>query len=345
MEPLRLHELLNFDRRLLLFDIVGQLALHFKENLVNFEEFLLEIRSHVNQALGQILSGAIEHSIAHISLPQAENFSNQVVFKEFHARQHIEHGALLHPVGKRQKFGRNQISALFALRNEHAILVLEDLSHTLRTDRVILVVQVFNVGGVGSHNEVVGAKLGAMDLAAVAIQELDGHVGAVFGEKGDCLLACLNFHEEFVDGSAFAAVVRASHSDCLVFLLLFLLLKETLQILKLKVVLSLTFAFSGLLCLSFGFHLVFHVRVHLLPVGFCHLRVHLNQISVHVVHHLARHHRLSVGSVLVLAVSLEWRQLGRVDHSRSVFVLICGVSENERRVALERQMVLGELNV
>ena len=115
METLRLHELLNFDRRLFLFDIVGQFALHFKENLVNFEEFVLEIRPHINEVLGQVLSGAIEHAISHISLPQAEHFANQVVLEEFHARQHIEHGALLHPVGKGQEFGRNQISALLGL--------------------------------------------------------------------------------------------------------------------------------------------------------------------------------------------------------------------------------------
>ena len=220
------------------------------------------------------------------------------------------------------------------------------MDHTLRTDRIILVVQVFHVGGVGGHNEIVGAELGAVHLATVAIQELDRHVGAVFGEKGDCLLASLDFHEQFVDRSAFADVVGGSHSDCLVFLLFFFFLKETLQIFKLKVVLSLTFAFSSLLRLSFGFHFVLHVGVHLLPVGLCHLRVHLNQISVHVVHHLARHHGLSVGPVLVLAVSLEGWQLGRVDHSGRIFVvLICGVSENERWIALERQMVLGKFNV
>lgn len=51
MESLRLHELLNLNRRLLLLHIVGQFALHFEENLVDFEEFVLEVGPRIDQIL------------------------------------------------------------------------------------------------------------------------------------------------------------------------------------------------------------------------------------------------------------------------------------------------------
>lgn len=50
--------------------------------------------------------------MSHIALPQAEDLIDQVVLKEFHAGQHVEHGRLLHPVGKSQELGRHGVLAL-----------------------------------------------------------------------------------------------------------------------------------------------------------------------------------------------------------------------------------------
>ena len=59
-------------------------------------------------------------------LPEREDFTHNVVFKEFHAGENIEHGGLLHPLAQREKFGWDNLTL-----GTSSTFFLDDMDHTL----------------------------------------------------------------------------------------------------------------------------------------------------------------------------------------------------------------------
>jgi len=69
---------------LLLAQVESQLDLHVIQDALDVDERRLEVRAGLNQVLGQVLSGLSESAVAHIALPCAEDFLNQIVLEELH---------------------------------------------------------------------------------------------------------------------------------------------------------------------------------------------------------------------------------------------------------------------
>lgn len=106
------------------------------------------------------------------------------MLEEVHGSQHIEHGLLLHPVRETQELsGSWSVTTLAALS---ALLLVLNLHNTLSADREVLTVECFLVF---NYDEVVGTVVGWGNRLAVAVEELDGHVGTMLSEEGDRLVA------------------------------------------------------------------------------------------------------------------------------------------------------------
>ncbi len=158
-------EHLKLIRLSLLFNMESEFALHLVECLVDVHEFCKEVRSAINELFGQVLSGPVVQSVADIALPEAEDFANEVVLKELHAGEHIEHGRLLHPFWERKELS-GDVSFLCTL--DCRVFVLEHLHDTLCADCKVLLVKLFGVLGDG-RDEVIWAEFGGADLSAVAV--------------------------------------------------------------------------------------------------------------------------------------------------------------------------------
>lgn len=105
---------------------VGLFNLHIIENPVDVHISRLKVRSSLDEGLGQLLTCLLVGSVSDVALPEAENFADKVMFKEFHGSQNVKHGALLHPVRKTQEFSRRGcVCALFAT------FFVENLDNTL----------------------------------------------------------------------------------------------------------------------------------------------------------------------------------------------------------------------
>jgi hypothetical protein len=125
--------------RLLFSDEVGQLREfgslrnleglffpHDVEALANFFETIQESWSCLNEISSQVLPGPVIHVESDITLPEREDFTHNVVFKEFHAGEDIEHGGLLHPLAQREKFGWDNLTL-----GTSSTFFLDDMDHTL----------------------------------------------------------------------------------------------------------------------------------------------------------------------------------------------------------------------
>jgi len=95
--------------------IERQLALHFKQYLVDLHKLLAEVWSQLDQLSGEVFAGLVVHALPDIALPEAENLANQVVLEELHAGQDAEHRALAHPLGQRQELGRSAVVQVIAV--------------------------------------------------------------------------------------------------------------------------------------------------------------------------------------------------------------------------------------
>ena len=188
MVTLRVHEHLQLEGLGLLFDVEGQFALHFVDGLVDAHKLLQEVGTRKDEVLGEVLAGTVVHAVAHVTLPKAENLTDQVVLEELHAGEHVEHSGLLHPLGQGKELSWN-VGLLLTLNV--CALVLENLHDTLSTDREVLGVELFGVLRWCDH-EVVRPKFSEADFFAVAVEELDRHVGAVLREEGNSLLTSLD---------------------------------------------------------------------------------------------------------------------------------------------------------
>lgn len=63
---------------------VSLFNLHVVKNFVYFHISWLKIWPGLNKGLSQLLSGLLVCSVAHVSFPKTENFTNQVVLEELH---------------------------------------------------------------------------------------------------------------------------------------------------------------------------------------------------------------------------------------------------------------------
>jgi hypothetical protein len=134
--------------------------------------------------LGQKLTGFGVSTIAHITLPEAEHLADEVVLKEVHRGQYVEHSLLLHPVGETQELsGGWSVTTLAALT---AFLIVLNLHNALSTDREVLTIKCLLIL---NDDEVVGTVVGWGNRFTVAVEELDGHVGAVLSEERNRLVA------------------------------------------------------------------------------------------------------------------------------------------------------------
>lgn len=79
----------------------------------------------------------------------------------------------------------------FLSTEDESVLVLPDLNDTLGTDSEILRVELLGVLR-WRHDKIVRAEIRRSNHLAVAVQELDRHVGAILRKEGDGLLAGLD---------------------------------------------------------------------------------------------------------------------------------------------------------
>lgn len=81
---------------------------------------------------------------------------------------------------------------------------MENLDNSLCTHCKVFGVKLLGILRWCSH-EVVRAELGWAYLLSVAVEELDGHVGSILSEEGDCLLTSLDLVTQVPHLSAFLA--------------------------------------------------------------------------------------------------------------------------------------------
>lgn len=103
------------------------LGLHLVEGLTDVFEARNKGRSHLNKVTSQILPGSIIHVESHVAFPEGEHFSNNVVFEELHAGEHIEHRRLLHPFAQREELSWHNIKFLSS-----STFLLANVDDTLR---------------------------------------------------------------------------------------------------------------------------------------------------------------------------------------------------------------------
>lgn len=70
---------------LLLAEVEGKLDLHLVQDLLNVDEGGLEVGAGLDQVFGQVLSGLAEGAVAHVALPGAKDFLDEVEFEELHS--------------------------------------------------------------------------------------------------------------------------------------------------------------------------------------------------------------------------------------------------------------------
>ena len=168
------------------------------------------------------------------------------------------------------------------------VFVLEHLHDTLCTDCEVLLVKLFGVLGDG-RDKVVWAEFGGADLSAVAVQELDGHVGAILCKEGNCLLTGFDRVAEMPHWRALRSdIVGGSKFGNLVAVFVLLLLDELLELLKSEVVLTLTLWLGLLFLAVLGVHDVVHFGAILVlhDLVAVHVVKNLATLAAHIVVHL-----------------------------------------------------------
>ena len=137
------------------------------------------------------------------------------------------------------------------------VLVMEDLDNTLCTHCEVFWVKLLGVLRWCGH-EVVRAELGWAYLLSVAVEELDGHVGSILSEEGDCLLTSLNLVAQVPHLSALLAnIVGCAQLGDLIASFVLMCFNKGLELLVTKVVLSLP-THGLFLTIGFGVHDIVH---------------------------------------------------------------------------------------
>ena len=195
------------------------------------------------------------------------------MFEELHTRQHIEHCALAHPFRKGKELSGGALAQVIAL----TVLLLKDLGHALGTNCVELLVQKFVVV---LCNEVVRFEFGLLDRAAIAVDELDRHVVAMFGKETDSSFTSFDPLVDVPDGGALLNEVGTALLSKVVLGAFLLLLDHLLEFVVREVVLGRVYV------LLFDFFVaIFFVLFHVNNF----LRLLHDAVAVHVVQLLLLH--------------------------------------------------------
>ena len=227
-------------------------------------ETVQESWSSLDEVSSQVLSCSIIHVKSNITLPEREDFTHNVVFKEFHTGEDVEHGGLLHPFTQGEEFGWDDLSlgATFSF-------LLDDVDHTLSRDSEVFTLKsLFGILVIWVDlDEVIWAELVERNWLPLAVDELDWGVVAVLGKEGNSLLTSLNLVEELPNVSTLTDIVGSSGLRGLVLAGILGLFDDASEL------------FEEVLVAIFHFVLLFHA-LHLSILLF-HFFIHL-----HVVHHL-----------------------------------------------------------
>jgi hypothetical protein len=160
--------------------------LHGVELLVDLDVNSLKVTSLLDQVFGQFYTSLVVSAVSDIAFPEVEDFGNKVVFEELHTGQNVEHRALECPLGQRKEFSWH---GLLARHSFLADFVLHDLDYTSAGDSEVFGVKLLLIL---FNSEIVRAEFASLDLASVAVEELDGHGDTVLGEEGDSVGAGLD---------------------------------------------------------------------------------------------------------------------------------------------------------
>ena len=208
--------------------------------------------------------------------------------------------------------------------NNQSVFVLEDLDDTLSTDGEVLLVKLLRVLR-RRHNEIVWAEVRGSNNFAVAVEELDWHVGAVLRKEGDGLFTSLDSVPQVPHWSTLRANIVGGTQLCnLIVALILFVVDQSFKFGLGKVIL--TFAFCIVLLLTLILFLRIHDVVHLGAI-----LVLEDLISVHVVKDLA-----------TLAAHVLSHGVSEVSHLLSD--VVSGILLS-LVVQFERQGELSELNV
>ena len=163
--------------------------MHLVERLADIFEAGDKGWSHLDETPSQILPCSIVHVESNVPFPEREDFSDDVVFEELHAREHIEHRGLLHPFAQGEELSRYKIELLAS-----SAFFLADVDHTLRGNGEILTFErLFSFFIIWIDlNQVVRTKLVTRYWFPLAVDKFDWSVMTVFGEEGNSLLSGFN---------------------------------------------------------------------------------------------------------------------------------------------------------
>jgi hypothetical protein len=188
------------------------------------------------------------------------------------------------------------------------VLVMEDLYNTLCTHCEVLWVKLLGILRWCGH-EVVRAELGWANLPSVAVEELDGHVGSILSEEGDCLLTSLDLVAQVPHLSALLAnIVGCAQLGHLIASFVLMCFNKGLELLVTKVVLSLP-THGLFLTIGFGVHDIVH---------FVAILVLEDLIAVHVISNLTSATHLVILSLhLGGTLFIERWKLSSIDDARS----------------------------
>ena len=186
------------------------------------------------------------------------------------------------------------------------VLVMEDLNNTLCTHCEVFWVKLLGVLRWCGH-EVVRAELGWAYLLSVAVEELDGHVGSILSEEGDCLLTSLNLVAQVPHLSALLAnIVGCAQLGNLIASFVLMCFDKGFELLVTKVILSLL-THGLFLTIGFGVHDIVH---------FVAILVLEDLIAVHVISNFSLH----LGGTLFVE---RWKLSGIDDARGKLAIILC----------------------
>jgi len=289
-------KVINFVVLLAAEDKVRGFCLHVIEDAIDVHECVLVVRTSLNQRLSKELTSFDEGAVANVALPETKHLTYEVVFKEVHGREHIEHGLLLHPVRETQELGRwRHIVAFTALL---ALFLVLYLNNTLRTNRKVLTVKSLLVI---DYDKIVGAVVSWGNRFAVTVKELDWHVCSMLCKERNSLVTCFDSLDHVPDGGVLANEVGLAQLSDLV-------VGRTLCVDDLfKVVIVEGFTVRGSGCFIFFFVVVLGI-VELHAAGYW--------VAVHIILGLVH---LASNAASLGATRPDWGELGCVDDTGARF--------------------------
>ena len=198
------------------------------------------------------------------------------------------------------------------------VLVMEDLDNTLCANCEVFVVKLLGILGWCGH-EVVRAELGWAYLLPVAVEELDGHVGSILREEGDCLLTSLDLVSQVPHlGALLTNVVGCAQFGDLVASFVLMSFDKGLKLLETEVILSLS---------THGLFLTIDFWVHDI-VHFVAILVLEDLIAIHIIDNLTlATHFVILGLHLssTLLIVERWKLSGIDDARGQLAALILGL--------------------